>query len=71
MLDAGIAATEADALWAWLLAERLGMSRIQWELLDDLSADAMSGLQKDVSHWPISWVMLTLMACNCMWALRH
>ena len=50
MLDAGIAATEADALWAWLVAERLGMSRIQWELLDDLSADAMSGLQKDVDR---------------------
>ena len=61
MLDAGIAATEADALWAWLLAERLGMSRIQWELLDDLSADAMSGLQKDVdrlvNHEPLAHIL--------------
>jgi len=61
LLDAGIAATEADALWTWLIAERLAMSRIQWELLDDLSADTMTGLQRDVdrmvNHEPLAHVL--------------
>lgn len=59
--DAGIEANEADALWAWLVAERMDMSRIQWEMLDALSADAMNSLQTDVDrlvkHEPLAHIL--------------